>query len=279
MDAAIQHQEGQVDHRARVLVLDPDPRVSEALALALRKVAHVEHATRGVAGLIAVAEGPVDAVIAQADLPDIFTGELVRLLRVLRPRVPIAILGERRAPLAWPDYEVEARFSGGFDLRRCVNWVLHCTAHLSPARAAREGASVPEVSLQHAEIVHWVLAYIERRHRDGTRLTTIARMAGVSRSHLCRIFRRVTGETLKRFLIRRRIEEAKALLRNPSLTIQQVASAVGYRDLSHFDRVFRRWEGQSPSQHRYHVLMKSVRQPSETPMSPWRSRVPNPLPQ
>ncbi len=271
METHTEHEGGQVDHRACVLVLDPDPRVSEALSLALRKVARVERATRGMSGLIATAESRVDMVIAQADLPDVFTGELVRLLRVLRPLLPIAILGERRAPLAWPDDDVEERFPARFDLRRCVNWVMDCIARPSVVGAREEGPGAPEIPLQHAEIVRWVLAFIERRHRDGTRLTTIARMAGVSRSHLCRIFRRVTGESLKRFLTRRRIEESTALLRNPALTIQQVASAVGYRDLSHFDRVFRRWEGQSPSQYRYHLLMKGVRQPRDTETSHARS--------
>ncbi|MBI2163330.1 MAG: helix-turn-helix domain-containing protein [candidate division NC10 bacterium] len=33
-------------------------------------------------------------------------------------------------------------------------------------------------------------------------------------------------------------------------TIHQVACTVGYRDLGHFDRVFRRWEGQTPSRYR-----------------------------
>lgn len=271
METRTEQGGGQGDHRACILVLDPDPRISEALSLALRKVARVERASRGMAGLIATAESRVDVVIAQADLPDVFTGELVRLLRLLRPLLPVAILGERRAPLAYPDDEVEVRFPARFDLRRCVNWVMDCIARPSVTGASGEGPGAREIPLQHAEIVRWVLAFIERRHRDGTRLTTIARLAGVSRSHLCRIFRRVTGESLKRYLTRRRIGESTALLRNPSLTIQQVASAVGYRDLSHFDRVFRRWEGQSPSQYRYHLLMKGVRQPRDTETSHARS--------
>ncbi len=259
MEARIEPGGGRSNVLPRVLVLDSDPRISEALSLALRRVARVERAARGMAGLILTAEEQVNVVIAQADLPDVFTSELVRLLRVLRPHLPIAVLGERQAPLAWPDEELVERFPSAFDLRRCVSWITRCIARPPGLERNEMGPCAAEIPFQHAEIVRWVLAFVERRHRDGTRLAIIARMAGVSRSHLCRIFRRVTGESLKRFLTRRRLEESKRLLRNPALTIQQVAAAVGYRELSHFDRVFRRWEGQSPSQYRYRLLTKPVR--------------------
>lgn len=107
-----------------------------------------------------------------------------------------------------------------------------------------------DVPQQHLEIVRWVLEFIEGRFREGTPLATIARSVGVSRSHLCRIFRRVTGQSLKSFLTRRRMQAAKVMLRNPEVMIQEVAVTVGFRDISHFDRVFRRLEGQSPSSYR-----------------------------
>lgn len=113
--------------------------------------------------------------------------------------------------------------------------------------------------IQHLEIVRRVLEFIERHHREGTRLAAIALAAGVSRSHLCRIFKRVTGLSLKRFLTRRRLQAAKALLREPGVTIHQVASRVGYRDASHFDRVFRQWEGQTPSGYRRQAIRHAVR--------------------
>lgn len=107
---------------------------------------------------------------------------------------------------------------------------------------------------RHLEIVRRVIEFIEDRFREGTPLAVAARTAGVSRSHLCRIFKRVTGVSLKRFLTRRRIQTAKALLRDRAMSIHQVACRVGFRDASHFDRVFRRWEGQTPSRYRRQVV-------------------------
>ena len=108
--------------------------------------------------------------------------------------------------------------------------------------------------VRHLEIARRVLAFIDARLREGIPLATVTRSAGVSSSRLCRIFKRVTGVSVKRFVTRRRLQTAKALLRDRGTTIHQVACTVGYRDLGHFDRVFRRWEGQTPSRYRRQVL-------------------------
>lgn len=120
-------------------------------------------------------------------------------------------------------------------------------------------SSAPQlVAPRHLEIVRWVREVIERRYRTGTPLTVIARMGGLSRSHLSRIFKRVTGLSLKRYITRVRLEAAKGFLRTAEMKIQEVARSVGYWDASHFDRVFRKWEGQTPSAYRRNALRKAI---------------------
>jgi AraC-like DNA-binding protein len=116
-----------------------------------------------------------------------------------------------------------------------------------------------EIPVPHLEIVRSVLEIINRSYQDGAPLSRIAQAAGVSRSHLCRVFKRVTGLSLKRFLTRRRLQAAKELLQEPGATIDQVARRVGYRDASHFDRVFRQWEGRTPSGYRRQVILRAFR--------------------
>lgn len=246
------------ERRLCILVLDPDPRVGEALASALRWEAQVEWTAGGVAGLITFVERKPDLVIADALLPDVSSGEFLRFLRILRPLLPIAILGEPDLRMATRGAEASILFPKPLDLKRCLAWIHE---HLDQRPICRPGSTIPQpltdVPLQHLEIVRWVLEFIERRFREGTPLATIARSVGVSRSHLCRIFRRVTGQSLKCFLTRRRLQAAKAMLRNSKVMIQQVATAVGYRDLSHFDRVFRSLEGQTPSSYRRRCVQET----------------------
>jgi AraC-like DNA-binding protein len=87
----------------------------------------------------------------------------------------------------------------------------------------------------------------------------IVQRAGVSRSHLSRVSKRVTGLSPKRYLTRRRLQAAKGLLRNPEAAIHQVASKVGFKDTSRFARVFRRWEGQTPSRYRRQAILRAKR--------------------
>jgi AraC-like DNA-binding protein len=142
------------------------------------------------------------------------------------------------------------------------------------------GSTMPqspvEIPQQHLEIVRSVLQFIECRFRDGMTLASIARNVGVSRSHLCRVFRRITGQSLKGVLTRRRLQAAKTMLRDQRVMIHQVAVEVGYRDMSHFDRVFRRLEGQTPSSYKRRYASQS--HPSKgyqnEALSPHRSFLP-----
>jgi AraC-like DNA-binding protein len=249
-------------NRRRILILDPDPRIGEALTLALRQRAQVEGAASGLAGLLIAAEREVDLVLVQAHLPDMCSGDFLHLLRLLRPGVPIALFGtdppQEGSLGSWAD----VYFPEPLQLKPLLRWIDDRLDRSIPPRAGSGVASPPvyyEVPVRHLEIVQWVLEFIERHHREGVPLTTIAQAAGVSRSHLCRVFKRVTGLSLKRFLTRRRLQAAKVLLQEPGTTIEEVARRIGYRDATHFDRVFRRWEGLPPSAYRRQTIFRAFR--------------------
>lgn len=252
-EARAQGREG----RPRVLIMDQDPRIAEALALAFQRQARVEWAASGLAGLIVAAEREVDLVIIEANLSDVSRADLLRLLRILRPGAPIAILGTSRESEVPGEARPDARFPRPFDLKPFLAWIAD---HISRGGAGspEQPPSAQEAPMQHIEIVRWVLEFIERHYQEGTSLAVIAQAAGVSRSHLCRIFKRVTGLSLKRFLTRRRLQGAKAMLRETGAPIYQVALKVGYRDSSHFDRVFRQWEGQTPSRYRRQTELRRL---------------------
>jgi len=78
-------------------------------------------------------------------------------------------------------------------------------------------------------------------------LAELARVAGLSRAHLCRAFRASTGTTLHRWQTEARVERAKALMLRGDLPLADVAAATGFCDQSHFTTVFRRMVGATPA--------------------------------
>lgn len=74
----------------------------------------------------------------------------------------------------------------------------------------------------------------------------LASVSGVSEAHFSRSFRRAFGLPPHRYLLTRRIERAKALLRDTDLSVTAIAFETGWNSLGTFGRVFRDVTGESP---------------------------------
>ena len=92
--------------------------------------------------------------------------------------------------------------------------------------------------------------FITANKREHLSLSTVARAAGASLFHFCKVFRNATGLKFTDYVARVRVEDAKALLFNPNLRISEVAYEVGFQSLTQFNRTFRRTFGQSPTEYR-----------------------------
>lgn len=78
----------------------------------------------------------------------------------------------------------------------------------------------------------------------------IAADLGISASHCNRVFRQVFGSSPRAYLSELVLHEAKLLLADPRLSIQDISSILGYRDIAHFSRQFKRWSGVAPTEYR-----------------------------
>ena len=93
--------------------------------------------------------------------------------------------------------------------------------------------------------------FVEERFRDpNLRLADAAARAELSPAHFSHVFHRDTGVTFTRYVQARRIAEAERLLRETGKSVTKICYACGFNSLTHFNRVFRRGRGCSPSQFR-----------------------------
>jgi AraC-like DNA-binding protein len=88
---------------------------------------------------------------------------------------------------------------------------------------------------------------IDREYGQQLDVPALARAAHASTAHFSRSFKRAFGETPHQYLLRRRIERAKELLRGTALSVSEVSLAVGFRSLGSFSTAFRELVGEPPS--------------------------------
>lgn len=105
-------------------------------------------------------------------------------------------------------------------------------------------------------IVKNALTYIEENYTQKLTLCDVAEKAYVSQWHLSKLLNRHTGKSFSDILNHTRIEHAKKLLENPSLRIGDISEEVGFLDLAHFSRVFKKQEGMSANEYRNKILGK-----------------------
>lgn len=85
---------------------------------------------------------------------------------------------------------------------------------------------------------------------DDVTLPSFARGAGVSQRHVSRLFQCELGVTFREHVAGLRLERAKALLRETGMSVIEVAGETGWSSLAHFNAVFRRRVGATPSCYR-----------------------------
>jgi AraC family transcriptional regulator len=90
------------------------------------------------------------------------------------------------------------------------------------------------------------IAHVESNLASPLTVAQLARVAGVSHNHLTRLFQAETGNTVVGYIRHRRLERARHLLRESTLSIPAIAAAVGIGDLQAFNKACRRELGASP---------------------------------
>ena len=96
--------------------------------------------------------------------------------------------------------------------------------------------------------------YIHEHQTEEISLGQVAKAVNMSSYYFCKMFKKVTGINFTDYVARVRIEKSKNLLLNPNLRVSEIAFEVGFQSLTHFNRVFKKILGQSPTEYRAQLL-------------------------
>lgn len=119
-----------------------------------------------------------------------------------------------------------------------------------PAAGTEPGAESP----RNRDRVQAIVRHLAAHLAEPLDHAALERLSGLSTSRLQAVFREVTGYPPLDYLRRLRVEEARRLLADQRLSVKEIAARTGFRDTSHFSKVFRRIDGLSPAHHRDALL-------------------------
>lgn len=124
--------------------------------------------------------------------------------------------------------------------------IVHLAQQYSPAASSRQPLTggLSKLWLRRA------LEYIHANLEHDIHLDELAAVAGLSSFHFAKVFKQSTGITPHRYVLQRRLERAKELLRNPEISLTEASLQSGFADQSHLTNVFRRFVGVTPSRFR-----------------------------
>jgi len=104
-----------------------------------------------------------------------------------------------------------------------------------------------------------VVELVDAEMDGDLRLEELAHAAGLNITHFSEMFRQSTGQSPHQFVLHRRIERAKEMLRAPESRVLDVAVACGFKSQQHFARVFRSVCGASPKEYQREVAYRDQR--------------------
>jgi YesN/AraC family two-component response regulator len=241
-----------------VLVVEDEVRVRSFLRAALEqtvRVVEAEDGERALAILQTQPYGPIDLALVDYLLPKCSGIEVLQLTRQRWPWIPVVIL----TGYGSEDLAVQALRAGASDYIKkpiALDALMKAVAVLKTVGAKGEPSSATTCNDRSAQArvthpdIRRALVFIGDHFADVITLADVAREARLSRFHFCRLFHYETGTPFHEYLRDLRVSRAKALLADRYLTVSEVAYSVGFNDLSHFDRTFRKRVGRSPTQYR-----------------------------
>ena len=178
------------------------------------------------------------------------TGEVLRqtptekhYARVARQLTEMGLKGDEKA---WRDAFFKTPVFSPKQYESVVNLLRIFAQHLSIV------ANQVVFRIEHAELPTMTRAreYIAANAREDLTLTMVAKSAHMSTFYFCKQFKKATGVSFTSYLSRVRVEKAKQMLLDPHVRVSEVAFECGFQSITHFNRIFRKLAGESPTEYR-----------------------------
>ncbi|MBR4502036.1 MAG: response regulator [Clostridia bacterium] len=208
----------------------------------------------GAGGLELIRRLKPDIVLTDIRMPNMDGLKMLAALRSEYPRMQMSVL------TAYRDFEYARQ---ALNLGVCryllkpssMDELVEAVRVMTQRLGARAGEDEDEEETDEAAeagsfIVQRALSYMREHCADHMTLSDVADKVYVSQWHLSKLINRHTHQSFFELIGSMRAERARLLLADPSMRVVDVALAVGYHDVAHFSKSFKRVTGKTPVEYR-----------------------------
>lgn len=237
----------------RVLVVDDEFHILEGMKRIINRSETFEVAATFLDGKEALDwlnKNSIDIILSDIRMPEMDGLELSSKISKIWPQTKIILLTGH----AEFDYAQQALRMGVLDyiLKPCSSEkILETLERVSNNSCSNVDRSYSYINVNHDN--PWVNAatkYIQEHYNKELSVEQIAKHVYLSPSYFSTLFKETTGYTVNNFVHLLRIEKSKQLLTSLEYKGYEIANVVGYKTFRHFNEVFKKFVGQTPSEYR-----------------------------
>ena len=243
----------------RVVLVDDEQLILEGLSKVVKWAAYgcevIGTARDGKEGLALIRQEKPDIVFSDIRMPSMDGLTMLAALRSEFPHMLVTVLTAYRDF----DYAQKALHLGvhRYLLKPSKMDELNEAIRTMTAKLAEHDSSDTPQEDSPAEpgeagsfIVRAALDYMRQHCTEHISLADVADNVYVSQWHLSKLINRHTDQSFLELISSMRIERAKVLLTDPALRIHAIAEQVGYNDVAHFSKSFKKLTGKTPVEYR-----------------------------
>lgn len=157
------------------------------------------------------------------------------------------------------EYIVDRAVKSRSDMQT-YEWLLSMDADSGSRRYIQElydpsTAELPSMEKKSLDVkkdsaLYPAISYMDSHPTEMITMKSMAELCHLSESYFSRLFSKELGENFSTYINRKKIERSKKLLRDSQMSVSQIAKEVGYQDAGHYIRLFKRFEGVTPTIYR-----------------------------
>lgn len=130
---------------------------------------------------------------------------------------------------------------------------LHSGAEKVAEELARWAQQKQEVPSEIESAIEQMYQYIRKHYTEAINLSALSERYHFNHSYITRLFKKLKGQTPMKMINTLRMEDAKNMLKNESLSVREISETLGFTDQHYFSRIFKETTGMTPKEYRAHI--------------------------